>query len=419
MIETFSIFVIYFYYKIFMKVDFIPRPQYLKKVEPFINKNIIKVFVGQRRVGKSYIMYQAIDFIQNTNKNANIVYINKELDEFSSIIDAKSLLNYVKQRVIVTQPNYLFIDEIQDIYEFEKALRSLLAEGVYDIYCTGSNANLLSGELATFLSGRYIEIEVFSLSYIEYLDFYKTSDSDEALAYYLKCGGMPFLIHLGRDENVVFEYLRTIHQTILYRDIVNRFKIRNNSFLEHLLRYLGDNTGSLFSAKRISDFLKSQNIKITPQVVLNYLSYIVSACLIYKVDRTDIAGKRIFEVGEKYYFADIGIRNAIAGYKTSDINKIMENICFLHLRENGYNVKVGFSDNKEIDFICEKKNEKIYVQVCYMLTDKKTIDREFGNLLAIDDNYPKMVVSMDALKEGNTTQGIMNINLREFLINRI
>ena len=396
--------------------SYIKRPLYLNKIKPFIDKDVIKVFKGQRRVGKSYLLLQAMDYIKEIHPQAIIIYINKELDEFWKLKDAQTLLDYVKEKKAEKGKTYLFIDEIQDIQEFEKALRSLLAEGLFDIYCTGSNAKLLSGELATLISGRYIEIEVFGLSYLEFLDFYKVADSDKALENYLHYGGLPFLIHLPMEDAVVYEYLKNIYQTILLKDVVSRFNIRNVAFLERLVRFLGDNIGSLVSSKKISDFLKSQQVNISPQVVLDYLNHIVSACFIYKVSRTDIEGKKVFEVGEKYYFEDIGMRNAIVGYKTTDIGKIMENVCYKHLRVCGYNILVGISGEKEIDFVCEKQGEKVYLQVCYLLSDEKTIEREYGNLLALKDNYPKIVVSMDAVKGQNTYQGIHSFHLREFLI---
>ena len=396
-------------------LKYIKRPLYLDRVKPFIDKDIIKVFKGQRRIGKSYLLIQTIDYIKELHPKAEIIYINKELDEFAEIRDSTTLLSYIKKQKQSNNKTYLFIDEIQDIQDFEKALRSLLAEGQFDIYCTGSNAKLLSGELATLLSGRYIEVEVFGLSYIEFLAFHNQTDSDQSLENYLRFGGLPFLIHLPLESPIVFEYLKNIYQTILLKDIVSRYNIRNIAFLERLVRFLCDNTGSIVSAKKISDFLKSQQVKISPQVVLDYLEYIASACLIYKVIRTDLAGKKIFEIGEKYYFEDIGLRNSIVGYKTPDISKILENVCYMHLRTCGYSIFVGYSDNKEIDFICEKQGEKLYVQVCYLLADEKTIEREFGNLLEIKDNYPKMVVSMDTTKSIGTFKGIKTLHMREFL----
>jgi uncharacterized protein len=225
---------------------------------------------------------------------------------------------------------------------------------------------MLSGELATYLSGRYIEIKVYGLSYSEFLTFHQLKDSVASFTRYLKNGGLPYLIHLPNEEHIVYDYLKNIYNTILFKDVVVRNNVRNIPFLENLVKYLCDNTGSLVSSKRISDFLKSQNIKMSTQVVLNYLSYLESAFFIFKVPRADISGKKIFEVGEKYYFEDLGLRNSIIGYKASDINKILENIVYTHLQMAGYTVYIGKTGDKEVDFVCKKAGEKIYIQVSYL-----------------------------------------------------
>lgn len=393
---------------------YIQRNIYLDRIKPYIGKNIIKVVTGQRRVGKSYLLYQIMDLIKNAHKNANIIYINKELDEFSGIRSYRDLLNFVKKRA-QSGKNYVFIDEIQDIEKFEKGLRSLKAEGKYDIYCTGSNANLLSGELATYLSGRYIEIKVYSLSYKEFLKFHKMRDSNESLSKYIKYGGLPYLINLKMDDEVVFGYLKSIYDTILLKDVVARYKIRNISFLENLVKYLADNTGSLVSAKKISDFLKSQKINISPNIVLDYLSFLSNAFFVLKVSRSSLQGKKIFEINDKYYFEDLGMRHSVVSYKQFDINKILENVIFLHLLISGYSITVGQLKDQEIDFVCEKQNKRIYVQVAYLITDDNK-EREFGNLLAVKDNYPKYVVSMDEIIGEQEYKGVKHKNIRDFLI---
>ena len=307
------------------------------------------------------------------------------------------------------------MDEIQDIEDFEKGIRSLFTGGGYDIYISGSNANLLSGELATHLSGRYIEIKVFGLSYSEFLTFHKLDDSVPSFTRYLRVGGLPYLIHLPDDDYVVYDYLRNIYNTIILKDVVSRYNLRNVNFLDRLVRFLCDNTGNILSAKKISDYLKSQKLEISTQVVLNYLSHLVTAFLVFKVSRYDVSGKRIFEIGDKFYFEDTGLRNSIVGYKVSDINKLLENVVYLHLCIAGYNVKVGKYNNREIDFMGEKFGEEIYVQVCYRLSDDKVVKREFGNLLSVSDNYPKYVVSMDEVGSTASTKGIRHMEIREFL----
>jgi predicted AAA+ superfamily ATPase len=397
------------------KQQYIKRPIYLESVKPYMDKDVIKVLVGQRRVGKSYMLFQIMDAIKLKHHNPEIIYINKELDEFETIVNHTDLLKYIKSKEKGKKKKYIFIDEIQDIESFEKALRSLQAKGGYDIYCTGSNAYLLSGELATFLSGRYVETKIYSLSYNEFLEFHKLKNEKESLNKFLKFGGLPYLINLKLEDHIVYDYLKNIYAAILFKDVVKRHNIRNIYLLEKLVRYVADNTGSLVSSKKISDFLKSQKIIISPQLVLDYLSHLESAFFIFKVLRMDIIGKKIFEIGEKYYFEDLGLRHSIIGYKANDINKILENAIYLHLRISGYNISIGKSGEKEVDFICEKQGKKIYVQVAYLLQDEKTVAREFGNLLQIKDNYPKYVVSMDEFLSGTEYEGIEHIHIRDFI----
>jgi len=398
-----------------MTKKYITRQHYIDKIKPYIGKDIIKVITGQRRIGKSYLLFQIMDVVTASDPEAQIIYINKELYEFDFIDNYKALLAYIKDKVKGKKNCYVFIDEIQDIDQFEKALRSLSAEGGYDIYCTGSNAGLLSGDLASYLSGRYIEIKVFCLSYIEFLEFHKLQNNPEAFLKYIKYGGLPYLINLKLKDDIVYDYLKNIYNTILFKDVVKRHRIRNIAFLERLTIYLADNAGSLVSAKKISDFLKSQKTNISPNVVLNYLSHLESAFFILKVRRSDIAGKKIFEIGEKYYFEDLGLRHTIIGYQQADIGRILENLVFIHLKRSGYDITVGRIGGKEIDFACEKKGERLYVQVAYMITDQRIHDREFGNLLEIKDNFTKIVVSMDEMT-GGKFKGIRHMNIRDFLV---
>jgi predicted AAA+ superfamily ATPase len=239
-------------------------------------------------------------------------------------------------------------------------------------------------------------------------------NDNETLRKYLKYGGLPYLKHLTLEDEIVFKYLKGVYNTVIYRDLIRRYEIRNTAFLENLVRFLADNTGQLFSAKKISDYLKSQQINISVSQIINYLDYLANTFLIQKVKRMDIAGKKIFEIGEKFYFQDLGLRHTINGYKPNDIAKILENAVFEHLLYCGYDVKIGQINDLEIDFVCESRREKLYVQVTYLLQDEKTIDREFGNLLKINDNYPKIVVSMDEFS-GNTYEGIQHLHIRKFL----
>lgn len=399
---------------------FINRPIYTERIKPFIDKEIIKVISGQRRVGKSYILFQLIEEIRKANPLANIIYINKELKPFGHIVNEETLYCYVKDNLKLNIKNYLFVDEIQEIEHFEKALRSLLAENCCDIFCSGSNANMLSGELATFLAGRYIEFIVHSLGYDEFLNFFQLENSTENLNKYLTVGGMPYLKVIGLDELSVFEYLRNVYASILLKDVVAREGIRNIPFLENLIEFLADNVGNLFSANNIAKYMKSQRSSVSAQVVLNYLKPLANAFFVYKVPRYDIVGLKIFEVGEKYYFEDIGIGNCIRGIdRRKDINKVMENAVYLHLIRFGYRVFVGQLGASEIDFVAQKDGKSIYVQVAYMLADESTAEREFGNLLKIGDNYRKYVVTMDEYNAGSNYQGIDQIHLKDFLVSDI
>ena len=394
----------------------IKREYYLKKIEPFIGKGLIKVIIGQRRVGKSFLLLQIMKMVKERDSSSNNILIDKEKYDFDEIKNYKDLIEYVQKNLSTNKKNNIFIDEIQDIEHFEKALRHFYSEENIDIYCTGSNANLLSGEIATYLSGRYIAIKVFSLSWHEFLQFQKLPNNKSSLQKYINFGGLPFIKHLPFDEKIIFEYLESIYSTIIYKDIIARHNIRNTNFLENLVKFTANNVGSILSSKKISDYLKSQRLNISPQIVLTYLDYLQQAFLIFKVKRADIVGKKIFEIGEKYYFEDWGIKNAIVGYKQLHINQVLENIVFIHLIINSYNVTIGKSGTKEVDFICERDGNRIYIQVAYLIPDEKVRDREFGNLLDIKDNYRKIVVSLDEYTLKNY-KGIEHLHLQEFLTN--
>lgn len=391
------------------------RETYLDKIQPFMNKSLVKVLMGQRRVGKSFLLYQLIQLVQKEDKQANIIYINKEDFTFDDIRNAADLHEYVTAHTDRKKKNYIFIDEIQEIIEFEKAVRSLLLDENNDIYITGSNARLLSGELATLLGGRTVEFRVNSLSYREFLSFHELDDSDNSLDAYMKYGGLPYLVNLELRDHIVYEYLKNIYTTIVYRDVVARYNVRNTHFLEKLILFLADNTGCVFSSKSISDFLKSQKVNIAHNQVQTYIGHLANAFLIDEVARFDLKGKRIFEVGEKYYFENPGIRNAIAGYRPGDQGKLVENLIYNQLKSWNYEIHIGQLDTREIDFVATKENETLYIQAALRLDSEKTIEREFGNLQKIRDDYPKMVITMDKTFK-NTWQGITHLSLRDFLM---
>jgi predicted AAA+ superfamily ATPase len=391
------------------------RTSYLEQVKPFIGQNIIKVFTGQRRVGKSYLLFQLIGLIQKISPKATIIYINKEDLAFASIKNAKDLSDYVLARKNKKGTSCIFIDEIQEIKDFHVALRSLLLDQSLDLYCTGSNAHLLSADIAGYLSGRSIEITVYSLAYTEFLDFHQLPNSTETIEKYLKYGGLPYLKHLELNDEIVFEYLKNIYNTIVYRDIINRYAVRNTLFLEQLIIFLAGNIGSLFSAKKISDFLKSQKVNMAANQVQTYVQHFANAFLLHRVPRYDIIGKRVFETGEKFYFENLGIRNGLCGYKVQDKGKIMENVVYNHLVGKGYKVSVGTMGAQEIDFICSKNNETRYIQVALSIHTTNTLEREFGNLQKIPDQYPKEVITWEGFN-GNTYQGIKHSSLQQFLV---
>ena len=392
------------------------RQAYIDKIEKYLGKETIIVLVGQRRVGKSYMM-KTIRDQKASNPDNNIIYIDKEKREFDSIRDYQDLNQYIDEHFDANKHNYILIDEIQDIKEFERSIRSFRTEPNTDIIITGSNAKMLSNELSTLIGGRYKEIYIQSLSYEEFLIFHQLPDNDESLAKYIQFGGLPGLAKIGLEEDDAREYQMDIFHTVLLKDVIMRNQIRNVPFLENLVRFLADNTGKLISANSIAKYMKSQGESITSTVIINYISFLCEAYILHKVNRFDIHGKRIFETNDKFYFEDNGIRNALAGgTREGDIEKVIENIVYQHLVRLGYQVYVGQLQAGEIDFVCTKPDgQRIYVQASYIIADMATREREFGNLRAIKDNYPKYVISMTPLLTRNDDNGITHLHLRKFL----
>lgn len=391
----------------------IERNSYLPLILPHINKEIIKIIIGQRRVGKSYFLRQIIQYISEHNPKVNIISINKESYDFANILSAKELVAYVNTHS-APENNVLIIDEVQEIKGFEIGVRHFLLKG-FDIYLSGSNSEMLSGELATLLSGRYIQVKINPLSFKEFCIFHNKEQDKKSLNLFLRYGGMPYLHNVILDDEVVFNYLKNIYQTILLKDVVARYTVKNIDLLERLVLFIADNIGSIVSAKKISDFLKSQQLTISSSVISNYLNYLNNAFFINETRRYDLQGKRYLEIGEKYYFSDTGMRNALIGFKPQDINKILENAVYSHLQGMNYSISVGKLYNLEIDFIAEKQNQKFYLQVAYLLNDEKVVEREFGNLQKINDSYPKYVISMDEFTIDNQ-KGIIHLNMLDFLL---
>lgn len=367
-------------------------------------------------MGKSYMMKMLRDR-KSTDIHNNVIYIDKEKREFDKIQNYQDLNNFIAQHFDNTRHNYILIDEIQDIKEFERSVRSYRTDPNTDIIITGSNARMLSNDLSTLIGGRYKEIYIQSLSYNEFLTFHQLPDNDESLTLYIQHGGLPGLSKIGLEEDDAREYQMDIYHTVLLKDVVMRNHIRNVPFLENLVRFVADNTGKLISANSIAKYMKSQGESITSAVIINYISFLCEAFILHKVNRYDIHGKKIFETNDKFYFEDNGIRNAIAGgTREGDIEKVIENIIYEQLIRLGYQVYVGQLQVGEIDFVCSKPGgQRIYVQASYIIADGATREREFGNLRAIRDNYPKYVISMTPLVTRNDDNGITHLHLRKFL----
>ena len=392
------------------------RKPYLDKIEQALGKDVIIVLVGQRRIGKSYLLRQLKDE-KAQDSSANIIYVDKEKKEFDDIRDYHDLNAFIDGHRVKGKTNYILVDEIQDIAEFERTVRSYREEPDTEIVITGSNSLMLSSELTTLIGGRYKEIYVQALSYNEFLTFHQLPDNDDSLAKYINFGGLPGLQKIGLDENDVREYQQDVLNTVLLKDVIMRNNIRNPVFLDNLIRFLADNTGKIVSANSISKFMRSQGQSITSTAVINYIKALCETYVIHKVNRYDIHGKRLFESNDKYYFEDNGIRNCLGGgNREGDIEKVMENVVYNHLVRLGYEVTVGQLQASEIDFVCSKPTgERVYVQVAYIIADEATRQREFGNLRAIHDNYPKYVISMTPLVTRSDDEGIIHLNLRKFL----
>lgn len=399
-------------------MELIPRPQYIEKIAGLINRGMMLILVGQRRVGKSKVLELFKEWLNQNRPEANVVYINKELQEFRNIVTAEQLYDYVVSKLSDGVENYLLIDEVQDIENYEDALRSFHAEDRCQVIATGSNAYVFSSELGTRLSGRYIEIKIYNLSYLEFLRFHGMEDNAEAIMHYLKIGGLPGLRAFQPEEySQITDYLEGVYNTVLVKDIVMREKIRNVSQLENVIRFVADNIGKPLSVTNIVKYMTSNGEKISGETISNYIKCLRDAFLAIPIKRFDIHGKKLLEPNNKHYFSDHGIRNFLCGFNLrGSIEKIMENVVWNHLRRQGFEVTVGILRATEIDFVATKGDKRIYIQVAYLLASEDTIKREFGNLVAIKDNYPKLVVSLDSVSGGfSEYPGIEHVNLREFL----
>ena len=396
--------------------ELLHREFYTQAIAQWLGKQIIIVLTGQRRVGKSMCL-RLLAQEKQADPNAHIIYIDKEDAAFDTITTHEELNAYLSAHVAQNMHNYILIDEIQDITGFERSLRSWIKQPETDVVVTGSNAKMLSSELSTLLAARYIEIPIHALSYTEFLYFHQLQDSDEALEKYLLWGGLPYLRLIGLEHTEQMRnYIQSVYDTVVLKDIVQREQIRNVTSFINLSRFVSDSIGKLVSPNSIMKYLRSQGENLSSVIIQNYLKYLCNAYLTYRVQRYDIHGKQLLESNDKYYFEDLGIRNKLVRTRqTNDIEKRIENAVYLHLLRLGYSVHVGQLRNAEIDFVAEKDEQTIYVQVAYMIANEDTEKREFGNLQAIKNNHPKIVISMNPLNTISDVEGIKHIHLRHFL----
>ena len=398
----------------------IKREIYMQRIRPFMNTDLIKVFTGIRRAGKSVML----ELVKNELKESgiseeNFLCINFEQFSNSQYLDVQSLY----KKIVDFQKNtegkiYLFFDEIQEVTGWEKCINSCRIDFDCDIYITGSNAKLLSGELATYLAGRYVEFVIYPFSFAEFfeMNFLKNPNVDKSTCFmqFLETGGMPFLSNFPDDDSAKSQYLIDIYNSVVLKDVVKRNNIRDVDTLERIVAYAFSNIGHIFSATSLSKYFKSENRKISHDTILNYLKFCSEAFLFYKINRYDLEGKKIVTVNEKYYCADHGLREALFGKNIQNIDQVLENIVCLELLRRNYKVYVGKKGDLEIDFIAEKQGKKIYVQVAYLLANEETIRREFSVYNAVKDSYPKYVVSMDELDFSQN--GIIHKNIKDFLL---
>lgn len=396
------------------------RSRYIEAIKPFINKPQIKILTGIRRSGKSTVLnLLKTALVESGVKPEQIITINFESFAYSELLLAKTLYQHVKNEIKSADKHYLLLDEIQEVQDWEKAVNSFLVDFDVDIYLTGSNSHLLSSELATYLAGRYIEIPVYTLSYKEFLDFrkkYFSNDQNEInlFLHYLRKGGFPVIHTADYTEESAYKIVYDIYSSVILRDTVQRYKIRDVELLERVIKYAFDNIGNTFSGKNVADYFKSQQRKVDVNTVYNYLNALEGAFILYRVPRYDIKGKEILKTQEKFYVSDISIIYATLGNRDRMIAGILENIVFLELKRRGYKVYVGKFGTSEIDFVAEKQGNKVYVQVAYKLENEQTIQREFGNLLAIDDQFPKYVITMDDFWK-DSIEGVKHMYITDFL----
>jgi len=392
----------------------IQRSEYLHKIEPFIDRHIIKVLIGVRRSGKSTLLKQVIEHLKDKGvPEENIIWINFELSEYFEIDNINKLENFLNEKMSkINGKMYLFFDEIQVIPEWEKLINSYFAKENYDIYITGSNSKLLSGELATLLAGRYVQIDVYPFSFREYLKYYNIQDNlNNHFLKYVENGGMPSTFEYD-DENKK-NILMDLYNSIILKDIIQRNNVKNVDLLDRIIRFIMYNIGQSFSANKVYNRLKQDMVRLSVNSIYNYIKYFENARIIHQVKRENLQGKKILKHNEKYYVCDLGFRETIIGNNSHDITRVIENIVYIELLRRGYKITIGNVGDLEVDFVCKKNGQKMYVQVSYILANEETIEREFKSLKMIQDNYPKYVITMDEVNFSH--DGIIHVNLIDFL----
>ena len=394
------------------------RDLYLNKLIQFKDKQFIKVITGIRRCGKSTLLKLFKEYLlENDVNEKQIIYINFESMQFDDIKDYKLLYEYIKEHIVEDSRTYLLLDEVQEVVHWEKAVNSFLVDFNVDIYLTGSNAWLLSSELSTLLSGRYVEIKMLPLSFKEYMDFIEepSNDKERNFQSYLRYGGLPPIIELNNNFNMIQPFLSGIYNTVLMKDIVQRNTVRDPALLDNLVRFLADNVGNSISTKKISDYLTSAGRKTTSATIDNYLQMLEKAFIFYRANRYDIKGKLYLKTQEKYYIVDTGIRNNLLGLRNMDYGHILENVVYLELLRRGFDVYIGKIGSMEVDFIAVKANKKIYYQVSASILDEKTKERELRSLMSIPDQYDKILLTMDK-PYAEDFEGIKWVNIIDFLL---
>lgn len=396
---------------------------YMNRLKPFVNTPFVKILTGVRRCGKSTILLMLIEELKKQGVSENqIIHFNFDSMKYDNIKDRKLLYKVISEKIKPNVKNYIFLDEVQEIENWERTVNSIMTDFDADIYVTGSNSKMLSSEISTYLTGRYVSINVYPLSFSEYLDFKKSYSNENSFnrkddfAHYLKFGGFPAVNLRGFTQDEAYTIVKDIYNSTIFKDIVQRNKIRKIELLERVVKFVFDNVGKTFSAKSISDYLKNQNRNMDVETVYNYLSFLEKAFIIYRCSRYDLQGKEILKTQEKFFLADPAFKYSVLGYSPKSIAAMLENIVYLELKRRGYEVFVGKAAlNQEIDFTAIKKNEKVYIQVCREISSEKTEKREYSNLLNIKDNYPKYLLRTDEFSEGNY-EGIKTMHIADFLL---